>query len=140
MGKINKMSVTLHTSLGDLKVELYCKAAPKAAENFLALCASEYYNGTIFHRNIKAFIVQGGDPTGTGEGGKSIYGKDFENEVVEYLKHDTRGVLSMANSGDSSNASQFFFTYGKIPHLDGQYTIFGRLIHGFEVLALMEKV
>lgn len=79
-------SVTLHTDLGDIKIELFCEACPKACENFLALCASDYYNGCLFHRNIKGFIVQTGDPGGTGKGGISIWGKKFEDEFKEELK------------------------------------------------------
>ena len=127
------MSVVLKTTLGDLKVELYCEEVAKTCGNFLALAASGYYDGTLFHRNIKGFMVQGGDPTGTGRGGKSIYptanGK-FEDEIVDRLKHAERGVLSMANSGPNTNGSQFFLTYAKMPHLNGKYTIFGRLIGG----------
>jgi peptidyl-prolyl cis-trans isomerase-like 3 len=132
------MSVTLHTSHGDLKIEIFCEQVPKAAKNFLALCAKGDYDGTIFHRNIKGFIVQGGDPTGTGKGGQSIYGPKFEDEIVSSLQHDKRGVLSMANSGPNTNASQFFITYSKQSHLDGSYTIFGKVIDGFETLELME--
>ena len=136
------MSVTLHTSLGDLKVEVFCEVVPKAAENFMALCASGKYDKTNFHRNIKGFMIQGGDPTGTGRGGKSIYkttnGK-FEDEIVDTLRHSWRGVLSMANSGPDTNGSQFFITYSKQNHLNGKYTIFGKVIDGFEVLERMEK-
>ncbi|KAK8944999.1 Peptidyl-prolyl cis-trans isomerase-like 2 [Platanthera zijinensis] len=107
--------------------------------NFLALCASCYYDGTIFHRNIKGFMIQGGDPTGTGKGGTSIWGKKFSDEIRESLKHNARGMLSMANSGPNTNGSQFFITYAKQPHLNGLYTIFGKVIHGFEVLDIMEK-
>lgn len=133
------MSVTLHTNLGDIKCEISCDEVPKAAENFLALCASGYYDGTIFHRNIKGFMIQGGDPTGTGRGGTSIWGRKFNDEIRDSLKHNARGILSMANSGPNTNGSQFFITYAKQPHLNGLYTIFGRVIHGFEVLDLMEK-
>ncbi|BAT74504.1 peptidyl-prolyl cis-trans isomerase CYP18-1 isoform X1 [Vigna umbellata] len=107
--------------------------------NFLALCASGYYDGTVFHRNIKGFMIQGGDPTGTGKGGTSIWGKKFNDEIRESLKHNARGILAMANSGPNTNGSQFFITYAKQPHLNGLYTVFGRVIHGFEVLDLMEK-
>eukprot|EP01108_Squamamoeba_japonica_P006800 TRINITY_DN5573_c0_g1_i1.p1 TRINITY_DN5573_c0_g1~~TRINITY_DN5573_c0_g1_i1.p1 ORF type:complete len:180 (-),score=48.38 TRINITY_DN5573_c0_g1_i1:31-528(-) len=134
------MSVTLKTSLGNIKVELHCDAAPKACENFLALCASSYYIGTVFHRNIKGFMVQGGDPTGTGRGGESIWKAPFPDEIQAHLGHTKRGVLSMANSGPDTNGSQFFFTYGKHPHLDNAYTVFGRIIDGFETLDLMERV
>ncbi|KAG5069469.1 hypothetical protein JHK85_001846 [Glycine max] len=79
-------SVTLHTNLGDIKCEIFCDEVPKTSENFLALCASGYYDGTIFHRNIKGFMIQGGDPTGTGKGGTSIWGKKFNDEIRESLK------------------------------------------------------
>ncbi|KAL6495431.1 hypothetical protein OROGR_029994 [Orobanche gracilis] len=133
------MSVTLHTNLGDIKCEIFCDEVPKTAENFLALCASGYYDGTIFHRNIKGFMIQGGDPNNTGKGGTSIWGKKFNDEIRESLKHNARGILSMANSGPNTNGSQFFITYVKQPHLNGLYTIFGKVIHGFEVLDIMEK-
>ncbi|XP_022859562.1 peptidyl-prolyl cis-trans isomerase CYP18-1 [Olea europaea var. sylvestris] len=133
------MSVTLHTNLGDIKCEIFCDEVPKTAENFLALCASGYYDGTIFHRNIKGFMIQGGDPTGTGKGGTSIWGKKYNDEIRESLKHNARDILSMANSGPNTNGSQFFISYGKQPHLNGLYTIFGKVIHGFEVLDIMEK-
>ncbi|XP_057510981.1 peptidyl-prolyl cis-trans isomerase CYP18-1 isoform X1 [Actinidia eriantha] len=132
-------AVTLHTNLGDIKCEIACDEVPKAAENFLALCASGYYDGTVFHRNIKGFMIQGGDPTGTGKGGTSIWGKKFNDEIRESLKHNARGVLAMANSGPNTNGSQFFIIYAKQPHLNGLYTVFGKVIHGFEVLDLMEK-
>eukprot|EP01113_Clastostelium_recurvatum_P032892 TRINITY_DN4288_c0_g1_i1.p1 TRINITY_DN4288_c0_g1~~TRINITY_DN4288_c0_g1_i1.p1 ORF type:complete len:161 (+),score=25.86 TRINITY_DN4288_c0_g1_i1:53-535(+) len=134
------MSVTLHTSLGDIKVELFCEQVPVACENFLALCASNYYNNTIFHRNIKDFMLQGGDPTGTGMGGESIWHKPFADEFVSSLKHNERGMLSMANSGPDTNGSQFFFIYGKHKHLDNVYTVFGKVLTGFETLDSMEKI
>nr|XP_035954436.1 peptidyl-prolyl cis-trans isomerase-like 3 isoform X3 [Halichoerus grypus] len=123
------LSVTLHTDVGDIKIEVFCERTPKTCENFLALCASNYYNGCIFHRNIKGFMVQTGDPTGTGRGGNSIWGKKFEDEYSEYLKHNVRGVVSMANNGPNTNGSQFFITYGKQPHLDMKYTVFGKGSH-----------
>ncbi|RZC57704.1 hypothetical protein C5167_005012 [Papaver somniferum] len=152
------MSVTLHTNLGDIKCEIACDEVPKASEEqhlVIYHCGgcfmfywgsygkwtkmSGYYDGTIFHRNIKGFMIQGGDPTGSGKGGNSIWGKKFNDEIRDSLKHNARGVLSMANSGPNTNGSQFFITYGKQPHLNGLYTIFGRVIHGFEVLDIMEK-
>eukprot|EP00919_Chromeraceae_sp_WS-2016_P076013 GHVR01179755.1.p1 GENE.GHVR01179755.1~~GHVR01179755.1.p1 ORF type:complete len:167 (+),score=29.71 GHVR01179755.1:243-743(+) len=134
------MSVTVKTNLGDLKVELFCQQTPKTCRNFLALCASGYYNGTIFHRNIKGFMVQGGDPTNTGKGGESIYSKYFPDEFVPSLKHDRRGILSMANmSKPDTNGSQFFFTYSRQPHLNGVFTVFGRLIDGLDTLDKIEK-
>eukprot|EP00744_Colponema_vietnamica_P017674 GILI01024868.1.p1 GENE.GILI01024868.1~~GILI01024868.1.p1 ORF type:complete len:185 (+),score=11.53 GILI01024868.1:66-557(+) len=133
------MSVTLHTSHGDIKVEVYCDVVPKSAENFLALCASGAYNGTIFHRNIKGFMIQGGDPTGTGKGGSSIWGKFFNDEYNPQLKHDRRGILSWANRGPNTNGAQFFITYGRHTHLDGAYTIFARVIDGLDALDKMER-
>mmetsp|Transcript_11724 Transcript_11724/g.35172 ORF Transcript_11724/g.35172 Transcript_11724/m.35172 type:complete len:142 (+) Transcript_11724:226-651(+) len=122
------MAVTLHTSLGDIKLEIYCESVPQAAQNFLALCASNYYDGTIFHRNIKGFMIQGGDPTGSGRGGKSIYptanGK-FSDEISDNFKFAKRGVVAMANSGPNTNGSQFFIVYAKAPHLNGEKTFAG---------------
>lgn len=133
------MAVTLHTDYGDIKLELFCEQCPKSCENFLALCASDYYNGCVFHRNIKGFMLQTGDPTGTGKGGNSIWGDKFEDELTDTLKHSVRGVVSMANNGPDSNGSQFFITYAKQPHLDLKYTIFGKVIDGFETLDEIEK-
>eukprot|EP00976_Prorocentrum_cordatum_P072074 1180571-Prorocentrum_minimum.AAC.4 len=90
-------------------------------------------------RNIKGFMVQGGDPTGTGKGGQSIWGQKFGDEIRHSLKHDKRGIVSMANSGPNTNAAQFFITYAKHKHLDGKYTIFGKVLGGMEVLDKMEK-
>lgn len=134
------MAVTLHTTLGDIKVELFCEQVPFACENFLAHCASGYYTDCHFHRNIKGFIVQSGDPTNTGTGGESIWHRTFKDEFVPTLKHNKRGILSMANSGPDTNGSQFFFTYAKHPHLNSVYTVFGHVISGFETLDALEKV
>ncbi|KAL8439690.1 hypothetical protein Efla_004810 [Eimeria flavescens] len=134
------MSVTLKTNLGDLKAELFCQQTPRTCKNFLALCASNAYDGCIVTRNIKGFAVQTGDPTNTGKGGESIYGGFFEDEFVATLKHDRRGVLSMANQGaPNTNGSQFFITYSRQPHLNGVYTVFGRLIDGLDTLDKIEK-
>ncbi|EIE81990.1 hypothetical protein G6F45_004956 [Rhizopus arrhizus] len=141
------MSVTLHTDLGDIKIEVFCEAVPKTAENFLALCASGYYDNNTFHRNIPGFMIQvhehlhTGDPTGTGKGGNSIWGKKFNDEIRSTLKHNSRGIVSMANSGPNTNGSQFFITYAKHPHLDTKYTVFGKVIDGADsTLDMMEKV
>ncbi|PBK75886.1 cyclophilin-like protein [Armillaria solidipes] len=134
------MSVTLHTTLGELKIEIFCEAVPKTAENFLALCASNYYDGCIFHRNIKGFMIQTGDPAGTGKGGQSIWGKPFSDEIRSTLKFNARGMVAMANSGPDTNKSQFFITYSKQAHLDGKYTIFGKVIDGSDTaLDAMER-
>ncbi|KAI5119429.1 hypothetical protein M0805_009880 [Coniferiporia weirii] len=132
-------SVTLHTSHGDLKIEVFCDAVPVAAENFLALAASKSYDGCKFHRSIRGFMVQTGNPStkaddsakpSTGGGGQSIWGKPFADEIRSTLKFNVRGVVAMANSGPDTNKSQFFITYSKQPHLDGKYTIFGKVIDG----------
>jgi peptidyl-prolyl cis-trans isomerase-like 3 len=134
------MAVTLRTDVGDLKLELQCELCPKTCENFLALCASGYYDNCIFHRNMKGFMVQTGDPLGTGKGGNSIWGRKFADEFKDELRHSTRGVLSMANNGPNTNGSQFFISYSPQPHLDLKYTIFGRVIDGFEALEELEKL
>ncbi|KAJ9450274.1 Peptidyl-prolyl cis-trans isomerase CYP18-1 [Diplonema papillatum] len=136
------MSLTLHTSHGDLKIELFCDDCPKACENFLALAASGYYDQTKFHRCMRNFIVQGGDPTGTGKGGASCWGTYFKDEIRQHLRHDVRGVLSMANKKNQpdTNGSQFFITFSRQPHLNNVNTVFGKVIHGWETLDKMEKV
>ena len=134
------MSVTLHTDIGNIKIELYCEYAPKSCENFLALCASNYYDNCVFHRNIKGFMVQTGDPTNTGKGGQSIWGKNYEDELDERIKHSKRGIVSMANKGPNTNGSQFFITYSKQSNLDMKYTIIGHVIDGMETLDELEKI
>lgn len=134
------MSVTIHTTLGDLKVEVFCDTAPRTSFNFLALCASGYYDNTTFHRNMRNFMIQGGDPTGSGKGGESIWGGTFEDEFHPENVHDRRGVLSMANKGAGTNRSQFFITYERQPHLNNVYTVFGKLLEGWDVLDTMEKL
>ena len=134
------MAVTLHTTLGDLKLEIYCDTAPRTSFNFLALCASDYYAGTLFHRNMRGFMVQGGDPTGTGKGGASVWGGAFDDEFHADNRHDRRGVLSMANAGPDTNRSQFFVLYRSAGHLDGKHTVFGRVVGGLSTLDAMEQV
>ncbi|XP_057648623.1 peptidyl-prolyl cis-trans isomerase-like 3 [Chionomys nivalis] len=133
------MSVTLHTDVGDIKIEVFCERTPKTCENFLALCANNYYNSCVFHRNIKGFMVQTGDPTSTGWGGSSVCRK-FKDEYSEYLKHNVRGVVSLANNGPNTNGSQFSITYGKQPHLDMRYTVFGKVMDGLETSDELEKL
>ncbi|PSC74703.1 peptidyl-prolyl cis-trans isomerase CYP65 [Micractinium conductrix] len=130
----------LHTTLGDINVELHCDVCPRTCENFLALAESGYYDNTVFHRSIKNFMIQGGDPTGTGKGGESVFGPTFKDELDSRLLHNGRGILSMANSGKDTNGSQFFILYKSAHHLDYKHTVFGRVVGGFEVLTLMEKV
>lgn len=131
---------TIATTHGDLTLELYPEYAPKAVWNFLRLAQKGYYNGVSFHRNIRNFMIQGGDPTGTGRGGASIWGKNFEDQFEGPLTHDSRGVMSMANKGKDTNSSQFFITYRAVKHLDRKHTIFGRVVEGLNVLDKLEKV
>lgn len=130
----------MHTDLGDIKIEVFCEECPKSAENFLAHCAQGTYDKTKIHRNIKRFMVQMGDPTGTGKGGESIWGGYFEDEIRENLRHDKRGIVSMVNKGPNTNGSQFFITYDKHAHLDGYYTVLGHVIKGIEVLDKLEQI
>ncbi|XP_041348472.1 RING-type E3 ubiquitin-protein ligase PPIL2-like [Gigantopelta aegis] len=132
--------VRMMTSKGPLNLELHCDMIPKACENFMKLCSKGYYNGTIFHRSIRNFIIQGGDPTATGKGGDSAFGGPFKDHFKPNLTHTGRGVLSMANSGPDTNKSQFFFTYRSARHLDGKHTVFGRVVGGMETIDKMEKV
>ena len=134
------MAVTLHTQLGDLKVELRCDTAPRCSFNFLALAASGTYDGTPFHRLMPGFMVQGGDPAGTGKGGPIIWGGTFGDEFHPDNAHDARGVLSMANKGPDTNRSQFFLTFAPQPHLNDKYSVFGHLVDGFETLDALEKL
>jgi peptidylprolyl isomerase len=124
----------IHTNQGDITLELYPDIAPKAVKNFLELSKRGYYNGVIFHRVIKNFMIQGGDPTGTGRGGESIYGHVFENEYKPNVVFDKPGLLAMANRGPNTNGSQFFITVRPTPWLNGGYTIFGKVIKGFDVV------
>jgi len=132
--------IRLVTNQGPLNLEVHCDDVPKASENFIKLCQAGYYNGTVFHRSIRHFMAQGGDPTGTGTGGESFWGKPFEDEFRPNLSHTGRGILSMANSGPDSNKSQFFITYRSCKHLDSKHTIFGKLVGGMETLANMERI
>jgi peptidyl-prolyl cis-trans isomerase-like protein 2 len=132
--------VTMQTSLGELSIELYPEYAPKTVWNFIRLSQKGAYRNLIFHRNIKNFMIQGGDPTGTGRGGDSIWGKNFKDEFDSPLIHDERGVLSMANKGKDTNSSQFFITYRAQKHLDRKHTIFGKVVGGMDTLAKLEAV
>ena len=139
--RIKKLAyVRLNTSCGVLNIELYSNYVPKTCENFLKHCLSGYYNNTIFHRSIKNFIIQGGDPEGTGKGGNSIWDKPFEDEFKSNLTHKGRGILSMANSGPNTNKSQFFITYRSAKHLDKKHTVFGHVVGGLETLDKMEQI
>ncbi|RWS11099.1 peptidyl-prolyl cis-trans isomerase-like 1 [Dinothrombium tinctorium] len=132
--------VTLETTMGNISIELYWKHAPKTCRNFAELAKRGYYDGTKFHRIIKDFMIQGGDPTGTGRGGSSIYGKHFDDEIHPDLKHTGAGIISMANSGPNTNGSQFFITLAPTQWLDGKHTIFGRVHSGLVVVQRIGKV
>jgi peptidyl-prolyl cis-trans isomerase-like 1 len=132
--------VLFETSLGEFTIELYKSHAPRTCYNIENLARIGYYDGTIFHRVIKDFMVQGGDPTGTGRGGESIYGGKFDDEITRELKHTGAGILSMANTGINSNGSQFFITLAPTPWLDGKHTIFGRIHSGMKVIQRMGNV
>lgn len=131
----------MRTNFGDLTIDLECVKAPKTCYNFIQLSKKGYYQGVKFHRLVPGFVLQGGDPTGDGTGGESIWGKPFDNEFHQSLSHDARGVLSMANRGKPcTNTSQFFITFAPKKHLDKIHPIFGRLIAGFDVLDKIEAV
>jgi peptidylprolyl isomerase len=131
-------TVVLETTQGNIEIKLMPDTAPKACENFTKLIEKGYYNGIIFHRVIKGFMIQGGDPTGTGRGGTSIWGKPFGDEVREDLAFDKPGLLAMANAGPNTNGSQFFITCAKTPWLNMRHTIFGEVVSGFEVVQKIE--
>jgi cyclophilin family peptidyl-prolyl cis-trans isomerase len=135
-----KLVSVVETNKGTIELELYTKETPKTVENFISLSAKGYYNGLTFHRVIKNFMIQGGDPTGTGEGGECIFGKYFDDEIVRKFHFDDPGVLAMANKGPNTNGSQFFITTNAAPWLDGRHTIFGKVIGGMNVLFEMNNV
>ncbi|CAG9794332.1 unnamed protein product [Diatraea saccharalis] len=119
--------VLLKTTAGDIDIELWTKETPKACRNFIQLCMEGYYNGTIFHRVVPEFIVQGGDPNGNGTGGESVYGAPFKDEFHSRLRFNRRGLVAMANAGKDDNGSQFFFTLAATPELQLKHTIFGKV-------------
>ncbi|NLO94187.1 MAG: peptidylprolyl isomerase [Clostridiaceae bacterium] len=158
--------VTIKTSMGDIKIKLFPEKAPKAVENFVTHAKNGYYNNVIFHRVINDFMIQGGDPEGTGYGGESIWGKPFEDEFSNELRH-FRGALSMANAGPNTNGSQFFivqnkniyepyiqimeqydfpediienYKQGGVPELDGQHTVFGQVFEGMDIVDKIAEV
>jgi cyclophilin family peptidyl-prolyl cis-trans isomerase len=124
------------TSLGNFTIELFEQETPNTVGNFVKLAEKNFYNGVIFHRVIDGFMIQGGDPTGTGRGGP---GHQFADEFHVKLKHNSEGILSMANAGPNTNGSQFFITLGPTPHLDGRHTVFGRVIEGMDVVRKIGK-
>jgi cyclophilin family peptidyl-prolyl cis-trans isomerase len=131
---MNHSRVILRTNYGDITLELTDDLTPRTVENFLGLIRKWYYDGVIFHRVIRDFMIQWGDPTGTGRGGESIFGEKFDDEFHPTLKHH-KGVISMANAGPNTNGSQFFIVHAQNTHyLDGRHSVFGRVVEGMEVV------
>jgi len=128
------------TTKGEFEVELRPDIAPKAVENFTTHAKNGYYNGLIFHRVIKNFMIQGGDPTGTGRGGESIWGKPFEDEFSPNALFDKTGILAMANAGRNTNGSQFFITTAPTYWLNGRHSIFGYVTKGYDIVKKIESV
>ena len=130
----------LETNLGEITVRFYPDVAPKAVENFQRLARKGYYEGVIFHRVIDGFMIQGGDPTGTGYGGRSIWEVPFEDEFSPRLRFDRKGLLAMANTGPRSNGSQFFISLAPTEWLNDKHTIFGEVVDGMDVVDLIGQV
>ena len=129
-------TATFKTERGDFEIMLYANDAPLTVENFINLALAGFYDGTTFHRVIPGFMAQGGDPTGTGTGGP---GYRFGDEFNPRLKHDSEGVLSMANAGPGTNGSQFFITFGPTPHLNNRHSVFGKVIKGMDVVKAIRE-
>lgn len=136
---VDQKTVVFETNQGNIEIKLMPDIAPKTCENFIGLVEKGYYNGLIFHRVIRQFMIQGGDPTGTGMGGESVWGKPFEDEVSSSVKFDRPGLLAMANAGPNTNGSQFFITTVPTPWLNMKHTIFGEVVSGYEVVEKIEK-
>ena len=134
------MKVTLETTQGSITFDLFADLAPKTCENFTTHCKNGYYNDVIFHRIIEKFMIQGGDPTGTGRGGESIWGKNFEDECARDVTFDRAGLLAMANAGPGTNGSQFFITTAATSWLHMKHTIFGEVVEGMDVVQKVEAV
>lgn len=132
--------IVLETTQGEIEIELMPEIAPNACENFVGLINKGYYNGVIFHRIIQHFMIQGGDPTGTGAGGASIWGGTFADECDPNVKFDKPGLLAMANAGPNTNGSQFFITTVETPWLNGKHTIFGKVVKGDDNVKKLESV
>jgi cyclophilin family peptidyl-prolyl cis-trans isomerase len=139
-----KEIAVIETTLGTIEAELYPADAPKTVENFVGLAGKKYFDGIIFHRVVPGFVIQGGDPTGTGAGGKSIWGKEFADELnpaaASYKEGYKKGVLAMANRGPNTNTSQFFIMLADNTTLPKNYTIFGKVTKGIEVVDAIGNV
>jgi peptidyl-prolyl cis-trans isomerase B (cyclophilin B) len=129
-------TATIETNRGVIGLKLFASQAPRTVNNFVCLAQDGYYDGVKFHRVIKDFMIQGGDPTGTGRGGP---GYSFKDEFDPKLKHDKPGVLSMANAGPNTNGSQFFITHVATPHLDGKHSVFGQVVKGQDVVNAIQQ-
>ncbi len=134
-----ELHVLLETTQGAIKIKLLPEVAPKTVENFTGLIEKGYYDGIIFHRVIREFMIQGGDPTGTGRGGESIWGRPFQDECDPAVRFDRPGLLAMANAGPNTNGSQFFITTVATPWLNGRHTIFGEVVEGYENVSKIEQ-
>lgn len=139
-GNNEKLTATIKTNMGNIEIKLFPNEVPKTVKNFVGLTEQDYYQGVIFHRVIEGFMLQGGYPSGTGSGGTSYYGGTFEDEFTQQLKHDSPGVVSMANRGPDTNTSQFFITLKATPWLDGKHSVFGKVVNGMDVVRKIEKV
>lgn len=137
MSKINPI-IVIETTEGVVEVTLKPNIAPKACENFVKLAEKKYYDGVSFHRVIKDFMIQGGDPKGNGTGGESVWGKPFEDEFSPSAVFSKPGILAMANSGPHTNGSQFFITTAETPWLNHKHTIFGEVTKGYDVIEKIE--
>lgn len=141
--EIKKIAI-LNTNFGKIEIELFSKLSPMTVTNFYNLAQIGYYNGVIFHRISKNFVIQAGDPTGTGEGGKSIYGANFEDEIDTlhqvYKEGYKRGIVAMANAGPNTNSSQFFIMLSDRPNMPRKYTIFGKVFKGMDVVDKIASV
>jgi cyclophilin family peptidyl-prolyl cis-trans isomerase len=135
MSQANRHAV-IDTTAGEFEIELFEDRAPKTTKNFIDLAEKKFYDGTIFHRVISGFMIQGGDPKGTGTGGP---GYTIPDEFHKELRHSSAGILSMANAGPNTGGSQFFITLGPTPHLDGKHAIFGKVVRGMDVIERIGK-
>jgi len=137
---LESKNVILETTQGIIEIKLMPEVAPLACENFTKLIEKGYYDGIIFHRVIKEFMVQSGDPDGTGMGGESVWGKAFKDEITSKVQFDKPGLLAMANSGPGTNGSQFFITTIATPWLNNKHTIFGEVISGYDIVQNIESI
>ncbi|MDD3462031.1 MAG: peptidylprolyl isomerase [Sulfurospirillaceae bacterium] len=135
-----EQKVVFETNKGKIVIELYPDVAPKSCENFTGLVKKGYYDGVQFHRVIRNFMIQSGDPTASGMGGESIWGKPFEDEFKPNIVFDKTGLLAMANRGPNTNGSQFFITTTRTPWLNGKHTIFGKVVEGYDIVRAIGDV